>query len=51
MRAYAVEIYYFIPVVRNYPIHWTVYFGMILISLALIAFLYQKFILPRYRKR
>lgn len=51
MRAYMVEIYYFIPFVRNYPIHWTVYFGMILLSLMAITLFYQKCFLPRYRKK
>lgn len=51
MRAYMIELYYLIPFVRNYPIHWTVYFGMILLSLMTIAYVYQTCILPRYQKR
>ena len=51
MRAYTVEIYYFIPFVRNYPIHWMVYFGMTLLSLMAITVFYQKCVQPRYRKK
>jgi len=51
MRAYMVEIYYFIPIIRNYPIHWTVYFGMVLFSLTVIAYIYQRYLVPRFTKR
>lgn len=51
MRAYMVEVYYFIPIVRNHPIHWTVYFLMTLLSLMVIAYVSQRWVLPRFKKK
>lgn len=49
MRAYMIEVYYFIPFVRNYPIHWTVLFAMVTLALTAIAWSYQRIVLPRFK--
>ncbi len=49
MRSFSTEFYYLIPVVRNYPIHWTVSFLLTMAGCIVLIPIYN-FIKSRFKK-